>query len=426
MSLESLRQKSAPWDYYELEAYFNGTKRLAAIGVSIPPEMRALEMVAAWPRLVVEALVERLTPEGFYLASDQSIADEAETWWHANEFDIESILLHTESLAQKTAYTLIGPGEDNMPRYTVHTRRELRVELDSFGRVKEALRPFDAEDGTYWEAHYEPGKVSYYGRVNGFMRLAHTEDTGLSRVPVVAFANRARIGGRSGESEMRDVMGLSDACSRSLTNLQVAQELVSMPQRYMIGANPDELVDQNGVPKTAFEVYIGRMLMGPAGAEVGQLPGAQLDQIINTIKLYAQKVASVTGLPNSYLGINTDNPASGQAINAAANRHIKKAEQKQMVFGRKHAEVAAIGHELVHGTPPRSLIRLEMQWRNAATITLDEVAQGAIALTGGEPVIPPVVARDLIGLTPEQKRIANEHEQKNAAARFATIGGLSE
>lgn len=421
MSLESLRQKTIPWDVYELEAYFNGEKRLAALGVSLPPEMRVLEMVSGWPRLVVEALVERLTPEGFYFATDETLAREAWRWWQYNRMDVNSILLHTEALAQGSAFQIIGPGEGDMPLYTVHTRKELRVEYDAFGRVREALRGYIAEDGSQWEAHYVPGKTTYYGLINGRMVKAETIDTGLSRVPVVAFTNRGRIGNRRGESEMRDVMSLSDACSRSLTNLQVAQELVSMPGRYLLGADANSFVDAAGKPKTQFEVYIGRILLGPQGATAGQFPGAQLDQIINTVKLYAQKVASITGLPNSYLGVNTDNPASGEAINAAANRHIKKAEQKQMIFGDSHEDVASIAHELVHGTKPNDLLDLELRWRNAATITLGEVAQGATVLVSGG-VIPAVVARDMVGLTPEQKRLAAEADDRTLEGQLAPLG----
>lgn len=413
-----------PADLYELEAYFNGQKRLAAIGVSIPPEMRVLEMVSAWPRLVVEALVERLTPEGFYFAEDVSVADEAWTWYLANRMDVNSILLHTESLAQGAAFGVVGQGDNGMPRYTTHTRAEFKVRYGASGQVVEALQRYKADDDTLWECHYEPGRNTYYGHINGVWRRASVLDSGVSRVPVVAFANRARIDGRAGESEMRDVMALADACSRSLTNLQVAQELVSMPQRYLMGADANSFVNAQGESKTPFEVYIGRVLLGPQGAQAGQFPGAQLDQIINTVKLYAQQVASVTGLPNAYLGINSDNPASAQAINAAANRHIKRAEQKQLIFGDAHEDMARIAYEMIHRVNAGDLLKLEMSWRNAATITLQEVGQAAIALTGGEAVIPPKVARELIGLSPEQRRIADEAEQSGLSAALKGALGV--
>lgn len=422
MSFDSLREQTIPADADVLEAYFNGEKRLAALGVSIPPEMRVLEMVSGWPRLVVEALVERLTVEGFYLATDESFAQDAWRWWQANNMDVNSILLHTEALVQGTAYSIVGPGEFGIPRITIHGRREVRCAYDTVGRISEALRKYKAEDGSEWYAYYEPGQTTYYGLSHsGAWLKAATIDSGISRVPVVPFVNRARIDRRSGESEMRDVMSLADAASRSLTNLQVAQELVSMPGRYLLGADQGSFVDGQGNPKTQFEVYIGRILLGPAGATAGQFPGAQLDQIINTIKLYAQKVASITGLPNSYLGINSDNPASAEALNAASNRHVKKAEQKQVIFGESHEEVMRIGAEFVAGRVNPDLVDLEARWRNAATPTLMASAQAAVQLVQTD-VIPPAVARDLVGLTPEQKRLAAEQDSKMSTTLVEAIG----
>jgi hypothetical protein len=422
MSFDSLRAQATPWDSWELEAYFNSEKRLAALGVSLPPEMRVLEMVSGWPRLVVEALVERLTVEGFYLADDTTFADAAWRWWQANNMDVNSILVHTEALVQGSAFEIVGPGENDIPRITVHGRNEIRVAYNQVGRVSEALRDYKADDGSTWTAHYEPGVTHYYGQGWGGRWLkAASVDSGMSRVPVVPFINRARINQRSGQSEMRDVMSLSDACSRSLTNLQVAQELVSMPGRYLLGADANAFVGADGKPKTQLEVYIGRLLLGPAGATAGQFPGAQLDQIINTIKLYAQKVASVTGLPNSYLGINTDNPASGEAINAAADRHVKKAEQKQVMFGDSHELAIDLGRELVSGSYNPVMVSLETRWRNAATPTLQSNAQAAVQLVQTD-IIPAAVARDMVGLTPEQKRVAAESDGRTTVNALATIG----
>lgn len=422
MSFDSLRAQAIPADAMELEAYFNGEKRLAALGVSLPPEMRVLEMVSGWPRLVVEALVERLTVEGFYLASDEDFARQAWRWWQANNMDVTSIMLETEALVQGSAYAIVGPGEFDIPRITAHSRTEMRVSYNQFGKIGEAIRKYQMEDGSQWYAHYEPGFTHYYGEGNsGKWLKAATLQTGLSRVPVVSFVNRQRIDKLTGESEMRDVMALSDACSRSLTNLQVAQELVSMPGRYLLGADSDSFVDGNGNPKTQFEVYIGRILLGPAGATAGQFPGAQLDQIINTIKLYAQKVAAITGLPNSYLGITSDNPASAEALNAAANRHVKKAEQKQVIFGESFEEVMRIGHELVTGSVDPNLVDLETRWRNAATPTLQSNAQAAVQLVQTD-IIPAVVARDMVGLTPEQKRVAAEADNAMLGSLGDVIG----
>ena len=42
------------------EAYYNGERRLAALGVSLPPNVRVLEMPVRWGKLSVDILVEAL------------------------------------------------------------------------------------------------------------------------------------------------------------------------------------------------------------------------------------------------------------------------------------------------------------------------------------------------------------------------------
>ena len=39
------------------ESYYNGEHRLDAIGVSLPPDVRILEMQVGWPKLAVDVLV---------------------------------------------------------------------------------------------------------------------------------------------------------------------------------------------------------------------------------------------------------------------------------------------------------------------------------------------------------------------------------
>ena len=61
-------------EYTRHENYFNGRQRLAALGVSIPPEMRAVEIVVDWPRITVESLDERLAVAGFRVGGEISAA----------------------------------------------------------------------------------------------------------------------------------------------------------------------------------------------------------------------------------------------------------------------------------------------------------------------------------------------------------------
>ena len=50
------------------ESYYNGEHRLDAIGVSLPPDVRVLEMQVGWPKLAVDVLVESLVLDGFSIS----------------------------------------------------------------------------------------------------------------------------------------------------------------------------------------------------------------------------------------------------------------------------------------------------------------------------------------------------------------------
>src|SRR5690625_5361480 len=84
---------------------------------------------------------------------------------------------------------------------------------------------------------------------------------------MVPLVNKSRLGDVNGRSEIAEVAKMTDAGSRSLTNLQVAQELLAMPTRYLFGDGLEALKDQSGNPIDKIAAYFGRFLTGPAGAE---------------------------------------------------------------------------------------------------------------------------------------------------------------
>ena len=56
----------------DYEAYYEGRRRLDAIGVSLPSNVRVLEMPVRWPKLTVDVLVRSLVLEGFTMAGVRS------------------------------------------------------------------------------------------------------------------------------------------------------------------------------------------------------------------------------------------------------------------------------------------------------------------------------------------------------------------
>ena len=128
MSFDSLIRRSgvAP-DYTNLEGIYEGTRRLDALGVTLPPQVRVLEMVAPFPKMAIDVLAEVLTPEGFILGDDEATPRLLRRWWQANDLDSEVRLAIVEALVQGRSYLIVGPGEGDIPRITAHRRIGMAV-----------------------------------------------------------------------------------------------------------------------------------------------------------------------------------------------------------------------------------------------------------------------------------------------------------
>ena len=71
VSFEKLVERTplGAWQAQQLDGYYNGVVTLDALGVSLPPMTRVLELVSPFPKLAVDVLCEVLVPEGFILGT---------------------------------------------------------------------------------------------------------------------------------------------------------------------------------------------------------------------------------------------------------------------------------------------------------------------------------------------------------------------
>lgn len=370
-----------------LRRYYQGVQRLEQIGLAVPPELRRFETVVNWPRLALDSLNERLDLRSFILPG-QDVADPAlSEGWAANDLDSEAPKLHLDTFIYGRGYVCVGANDEDsgLPLITVESPREMTVEVDPrTRRVTRAFRVYgqsDDDPNPQYATIYQPNLTRWLIRDQGRWVEYDRDDHNLDRVPVVPFFNRLLTGDWRGESEMSDIIPLTDAAARSLTNLQLAGETHSVPQKYVLGATRGDFVDAvTGEPTTAWESYMSAFLaMSNSDAKIGQLQGTSLSNFHDTVNHYARLVAAITGLPPHFLGFSSENPASADAIRSSESRLVKRAELKQRQFGDSWGRVMSMYLRLKDGEWPDGR-QIRTEWFDAATPTVAARADAVVKM----------------------------------------------
>lgn len=413
-----------------MDDYYNGVARLHQMGLALPPELRDLQTVINWPRLVVDSLEERLDVEGFRLSGQDSPDDRLWSWWQANRLDEESSLGHIEALVQGQAAIFVGADEDDpsMPLITVESLKGVRYKINQrTGKVEWAVRIYEWDDNDQpaRAVVYRLGVTLYYAAISGYgWQLEEAVEHGLPVVPVVPLVNRSRLSDRTGRSEMADVIPITDAACRTLSNLQGAQEMLAVPQRYVLGADANDFIDADGNKKSTWEAYLGRFLtLGDPDAKIGQLSGADLRNFTEVINHYARLVSALSGLPPHFLGLSTDNPPSADAIRSSEARLVKRAERRARSFGESWESVMRIGLLIVDGKLPDEAHRMETIWRDPATPTFSAKADAVVKLlmakdASGQSILPLDAAREELGMSIEKRRRLMAMDSSDPAVAF--------
>ena len=414
-------------DDERLDRYYNGTHRLAQMGLAVPPSLRSFETAVNWPRLTVDALEARLDVKTFYMP-DGRRADAVIEGWAFNNLDSESSLAHIDALVYGRAFVVVGSNADDPahPLVTVESPREITVDVDPrTRRITRALRVYGVNEQTGQPEHatlYEPDRTTWFYRGPGEKwHETGRDDHRLGRVPIVMLVNRRRAGDFRGVSEMADVLGLTDAAARTLTNLQVAGETHAIPARWVSGVAKGDFVDAQGNPIPVWESYFTAMsATGNKDAKFGQFSASDLKNFHDTVNHYAGLVAAVTKMPHAYLGLTTAQSPAADAIRSAEAPHVKLAERKQRAFGDAWAWVAALYERFRTGSWENGNA-MRTEWHDAATPTVAARADAIVKLTGGKPVLSVEGAWDEMGWSEARKETERARFEAESTDYFSLM-----
>jgi hypothetical protein len=403
---------------YVLQRYYEGRNKLKDLRISIPPQLTAVETVVGWAGTAVDVLEERLDLEGYLDPAELGIND----IFRANELDLESSMGHKDALVFGTGFVTIGRGMDGEPDplITIESPKKMTAIYDMrTRRLSAALLINRNETGTPISGTlYLPDQTIFLEYYNRAWLDVDRDVHNLGRVLVAQLPNNPRSGDPYGRTEItRAVRSLTDSAMRTLLGAEVAREFYSAPQRYILGADEDLFTDSDGNPLDAWSVYQGRILGVPANQDgqipqVGQFSANDTRPYFEQIRAYAQLMSAESAIPASYLGFQTDNPASADAIRQMEARLIKRAERRQRQFGRTWGEVARLALLVRDGSIPAEASEIRPIWRDASTPTRAAAADEAVKLISAGVLLPDSeITYNRIGLSELDKKILRQEKE---------------
>lgn len=433
------------------DEYYSGQQPLAFISPDVRAQVgdRIPEIVLNVPRVVVGAIEERLDVQGFSVASNRTADETLRKVWNENDLDEWSQLEHIEALKHGIAFATVW-ADDSLPsgvRIAVESAHQMAAEFAPGTRrvVKAAKTWQDVDDDGkpvqravlylpdviehYWRTTARPlGAVQTTTVIPGtgndwVLDEGRTVPNPLGEVPVVAFINRPSLTDMSGESELRDVMSLTDGVNKLLSDMLVTSEHHAEPRRFATGIQiPKEAATNERLREEVREAWDdatrGKTWLGGKDVNFGQFQQADLINFKTGVDLILSKVAFITGLAPHMLGVTTENPASAEAIRSSETPLIRRVNRKKTHFGGSWERVMRLALRVRQDEVDLSTLRTI--WANSETRTFAQDSDAVSKLTQGDrPVITIAAGREVLGFSPEQ--IAQmEKDERDATSSTAT------
>lgn len=369
--------------YELLNSYYDGSAAVPSMATkSIRQAYQRLMRMSRtnFAELVVEALRERVSPNGFRTGAAGDELDDKTAWgmWQANSLDADFALITSACFSMGVSYGMVGDVDDELgvPVMTPEDPRQVITEQDPVRRRKAiaGLKQWcaDGEDTAY--LYLDSGDVVRF--------MKHENDTDISNfevdavmqippfVPIVRFACRPDMfGNATGEFEPH--LGILDRINFTILNRVEIATLQAFKQRAIKGV-PRE--DREGVEINYDDILSsepGAMWLLPATAEIWESAAVDLGPIRSAIRDDIQDLAAVTRTPLFYL---TPDAANGSAEGASLAREglIFKAKDRLAQLGESVEQWMSMAFLMAGDEQRASRKDMEVLWAPPERFTLAE------------------------------------------------------
>jgi hypothetical protein len=409
-------------------------------------------------RSVIDTLRERLAVTGIGIEgtseedtnTPEAIVSRAMwEWWTKSRLDSGQIRLYRRALRDGKAYVLVDfDNEKQRPRFTSHHvdagDREPGIMLyrdpSDLDTVLMAIRHFvpdnpinPAEVGRERKTIYLPDQVRKYVMGKGGQWEPYMEP-GDTSWPLPWVDRRGRPLGvlaiefeNPGGSEVEQIIGLQNALNKTWLDLIAAADTSGFPIPWVAYEEDiplDTQSDADGVGTDEIRLSPGRLLE-VVKAKVGRLEAADLMPIIAVIDRIEQAISGVSRTPSYYLKpVGGSDVPSGEALKQLESGLVRRAEERQLVFGQAWQDVFALAYRVNQAYGP-SLPELEepsisVTWADANV--RNELAEAQTAEAHQRLGVPQATLWREIGYTPEE---IDEFKRSQLADTNAKVAGIA-
>src|SRR5699024_3965153 len=194
----------------------------------------------------------------------------------------------------------------------------------------------------------------------------------------------------------------------------------SIPQLMVLGRGPEAFQDRHGNPISGWKILAGHALAIDKDDDgdtptVSQVQVASPQPFIEQLRDFRMQVASEAGMPADYLGIQTSNPSSADAIRMGESRPGKRTERRQSGFGRAWMEVARLALLLRDGEIPSDFdSRVAVDWQPASTPTRAATADEITKYVASGVLDPKsAVVRKRMNLSRTETRLLEKEQERD-------------
>lgn len=320
----------------ERTSYYEGEQGLKNIGIAIPPELEWLRMACSWPAKAVDALADRSVYDGISFHCGEDLSKITPVLL-ANHFSAKyNRAKRTQGIHGVSFWTVSKSSNERTPVVIHEHSAESASAIwdDEKDRIKAGLVVV-AYDRTPGRSHKPIVANVYTDEFILVLRRAGNNRWTLERLPhsagrpmMEAMVLSPTVGKPFGSSRIsKAVMSITDSAMREALRSEIHAEMFTAPQKYLIGASKKQAEKM-----TRYEAFFGSIfaLENDPDADklpnFGQLAQASMEPHVSYMRQLAAQFSGATDVPISTLGVIHDNPSSAEAIHAAEQPLVIKAE----------------------------------------------------------------------------------------------------